>query len=186
VSSPQKRGVSSAEGGLSDVSIPELIQSPEPEEFLPEQNFLGDFKRAYLDRPLNQRSPELKRTRSPSVRRGQPVNEPSEFQRVVRSRTVTRSPSPVGFKASARGQPRTPTGRGAFQSPLRTRARGRSSPGEGRVREERLPVPTGRHLSSDQQDRAGCFQVQGQVPQALCSPSNFSAGGLRRVRVNRS
>jgi hypothetical protein len=37
----------------------------------------------------------------------------------------------------------------------RTRARGRSSPGEGRVREERLPVPAGRHLSSDQQGRAG-------------------------------
>jgi hypothetical protein len=186
VSSPQKRGVSSAEGGLSDVSIPELIQSIEPEEFLPEQNFLGEFERANLDRPLNQRSPELKCTRSPSVRRGQPVNESSEFQRVIRSRTATRSPSPVGFKPSARGQPRTPTGRGAFQSPLQTRARGRSSLEEGRVCEERLPVPTERHLSSDQQGRAGSFQVQGQVPQALCSLSNFLAGGVRCVCANRS
>jgi hypothetical protein len=157
VSSPQQRGVLRPEGGLSDVSIPELIQSPDLEEFLPEENFLGDFERAYLDRPLNQRSPELKRTRSPSVRRGQRVNGSSEFQRVVQSRTATLSPSPVGFKPSARGQPRTPTGRGAFQSPLRTRACGRSSAGEGRVREERLPVPTGRHSSGDQQGRACSF-----------------------------
>jgi hypothetical protein len=76
VSSPEQREVSPPEGGLSDVSIPEVIQSPDPEEFLPEENLLGDFERAYLDRPLNRRSPELKRTRSPSVRRGQPVNEP--------------------------------------------------------------------------------------------------------------
>jgi hypothetical protein len=117
-----------------------VIQTPDPEEFLPEENFLGDFERAYLDRPLNRRSPELKRTRSPSVRRSQPVNESSDFQQVVRSRTATRSPSPVGFKPSARGQPRIPAGRGAFQSPLQTRARGRSSLGEGRVHEERLPV----------------------------------------------
>jgi hypothetical protein len=177
VSSPEQREVSPPEGGLSNVSIPEVIQSPDPEEFLPEENFLGDFERAYLDRRLNRRSPELKRTRSPSVRRGQPVNEPSGFQRVVRSRTATRSPSPGGFKPSARGQPRTPAGRGAFQSPLQTRARGRSSSGEGRVHEERLPVPAGRHLSNDQQGRACSFQVQGHVPQALCSLSNFSAGG---------
>jgi hypothetical protein len=186
VSSPHQRGVSPAEGGLSDVSIPELIQSPDPEEFLPEENFLGDFERAYLDRPSTERSPKLKRTRSPSVRRGQPVNESSEFQRVVQSRTATRSPSPVGFEPSARGQPRTPTDRGTYQSPLRTRARGRSSPGEGRVLEKRLPVPTGQYLSSDQQGRACSFQVQGQVPQALCSLLNFPAGGLRHVCANRS
>jgi hypothetical protein len=140
-SSPEQREVLPPEGGLSDVSIPEVIQSPDPEEFLPEENFLGDFERAYLDRPLNRQSPELKRTRSPSVRRGQPVDESGDFQRVVRSRTTTRSPTPVGFKPSARGQPRTLAGRGVFQSPLRTRARGRSPPAEGRVREERLPVP---------------------------------------------
>jgi hypothetical protein len=184
VSSPQQRGVSPAEGGPSDVSIPELIQSPDPEEFLQEENFLGDFERAYLDRPSNQRSPELKRTRSPSVRRGQPVNESSEFQWVVQSRTATRYPSPVGFKPSARGQPRIPTGRGAFQSPLQTRARGQSSPTEERVCEERLLVLTRRHLSSNQQGRACSFQVQGQVSQALCSLSNFSARGLRRVCAN--
>jgi hypothetical protein len=44
VSSPEERDVSPPEGGLSDVSIPEVIQSAEPEELILEENFLGDFK----------------------------------------------------------------------------------------------------------------------------------------------
>jgi hypothetical protein len=87
VSSSQQRGVSPPEGGLSNVSIPDLIQSSDPEKFLPEENFLGDFERAYLVCPLNKRSPELKRTRSPSVRRanrlmsqvGRPIKDCNSF-----------------------------------------------------------------------------------------------------------
>jgi hypothetical protein len=48
VSSPEEREVSPPEGGLSDVSIPEVIRSAEPEELLLQENFLGDFERAYL------------------------------------------------------------------------------------------------------------------------------------------
>jgi hypothetical protein len=93
------------------VSIPEVIQSAEPEELLAEENSLGEFERAYLHRSLNGGSPERKRARSPSGRRGQPVDESVDFQRGVRSRTATRSPSPRGFKSSSRGQQRTPAGR---------------------------------------------------------------------------
>jgi hypothetical protein len=126
VSSTEEREVSPPEGGLSDVSIPEVIQSAELEELLSQENFPGDFERAYLHCPINEVSPEPKRARSPIRKRGQPVDEPADFPGVVRSRTATRSPSPCGFKSPTRGQPRTTAGRGAFQSPLRTRARGRS------------------------------------------------------------
>jgi hypothetical protein len=54
VSSPEEREVSPPEGGLFDESIPEVIQSAEPEELLSQDNFLGDFERAYLHRPLNE------------------------------------------------------------------------------------------------------------------------------------
>jgi hypothetical protein len=171
---------------LLGISVPEVIQGAEPEELLSEENFLGDFEREYLHLRLNEALPGLQSARSPTRKRGQPVNESTNLQRAVRLRTSTRSPSLQRFNSPPRGQPRTPAGRGAFQSPLQIGARGRHSPGEGRVCAERLSLPPRRRLSNDQQGRARSLQIQEQVSQTLCSLPHFPSGGLRRVRANRS
>jgi hypothetical protein len=122
-SSPAERGVLPKERGLSDVSVPEVIQGAKPEELLLEKNLLGDFEREYLHLQLNEASLEPKCTKSLIRKRGQPINESTDFQRVVRSRISTRSPSPRSFNSPTRGQPRTPAAAEEPSNPLSRSAR---------------------------------------------------------------
>jgi hypothetical protein len=186
VLSQAKREASPGERGLLDISVPEVMQGAEPEELLSEESFLGDFEREYLHLPLNEALPELQSAQSPTRKRGQPVNESTDLQQAVRSRTSSRFPSPRRFNFPPRCQPRTPAGRGAFKSPLRIGARGRHSPGERGVCAECLFLPPRPRLSIDQQGRARSLQIQRQLSQTLCSFPYFPSGGLRRVRANRS
>ena len=169
---------------ISELSIPAAIQTYDDEEVLSGNDILGAFERDYLPLHLRDPSPEPVRTPSPRRRRDDLVDEYTTSDREAGRRASTTSPIPGRFNSAGSRYSRRSAGRGAFQSPLRTRTRERSLEGERGVRQERFSLPPRRYLSGHRQGRPSTQQVQGEISEALRALSHFAAGGLRRLRAN--
>jgi hypothetical protein len=144
---------------ISGLSIPDLIQAYDDEEIFSERNPLGEFERDHVLPHSKYQSPEHVRTPSPKQKRGGLTDEPSSIERGVRGRATTISPTIEQFNSAGYRQYRPPAGRGAFQSPLRTRAGVCGLERERGVSAERLSLPPRRHISSHQQGRPRSQQI---------------------------
>jgi hypothetical protein len=110
--------------GISGLSIPDLIDNNE--EIFSERDPLGEFERDHVLPHLKYQSPEPVRTPSPRQKRGGSTDEAASIEQSVRGRETTTLPTIKRFNSAGFRRYRPPAGRGAFQSPLRTRAGVRS------------------------------------------------------------
>jgi hypothetical protein len=119
----------------------------------------GEFERDHVPPHLRYQSPEPVRTPSPKRKRGGSTDEPFSNERGVRGRATTTLPTIERFNSAGYRRHRPLAGRGAFQSPLRTRAGVRTLERERGVSAERLSLPQRRRLSSHQQGRPRSQQI---------------------------
>jgi hypothetical protein len=108
--------------GISGLSILDLIQTYDDEEIFSGRDPLGEFERDHVPPHLRYQSPKPGRTPSPKRKPGGSTDEPSSNERGVRGRATTTLPTFERFNSAGYRRYRPPAGRGAFQSPLRTRA----------------------------------------------------------------
>jgi hypothetical protein len=106
--------------GISGLSIPDLIQAYDDEEIFLGRDPLSEFEREHVLPHLKYQSLEPVRTPSPRRKRGVSTDEPASIERSVRPTTTL--PTIKRFNSAGSRRYRPPAGRGAFQSPLRTRA----------------------------------------------------------------
>jgi hypothetical protein len=142
---------------ISGLSIPDLID--DDEEIFSGRDPLGEFERDHVLPHLKYQSPEPVRTPTSRQKRGGSTDEPASIERSVRGRATTTLPTIERFNSVESRRYRPPAGRGAFQSPLRTRASVRSLERERRVSAERLSLPPRRRLSSHRQGRPRSQQI---------------------------
>jgi hypothetical protein len=142
---------------ISGLSIPDLID--DDKEICSERDPLGEFERDHVLPHLKYQSPEPVRTPSPRRKRGGSTDEPASIEQSVRGRATTTLPTIERFNSAGSRRYRPLAGRGAFQSPLRTRAGVCSLERERRVSAERLSLPPRRRLSSHRQGRPRSQQI---------------------------